>query len=277
MIVENVTTDPWRKLLSDVYNAPETSPRGMRTKELCPYTMVLENPLASMWCRFPSRKLNINYAAFEFLWYLRGNPLDLSITERAGIWKDIAKKGPIQSNYGVYLFGQGQVHRVVTELTRDKDSRRAVICILQPEHFANNAADIPCTLNMTFQIRENELNCYVTMRSSDIIFGMGNDVPCFVWTMHLVYWCLKEFYPDLKMGSYYHTSYSMHLYERHFEMVSTILDDHEVVSSPVNPQIASPQEAYYAIDRATVITQNYDKIPDEYKWCKWMHCAAKEK
>ena len=46
---------------------------------------------------------------------------------------------------------------------------------------------------------------------------------------------LKEYYKDLEMGSYTHISHSMHLYERHYDLVSKMIGlpegDEEYVST----------------------------------------------
>ena len=36
---------------------------------------------------------------------------------------------------------------------------------------------------------------------------------------------LREIYPDLELGSYYHNAGSLHLYEMHYEMRDKILED----------------------------------------------------
>jgi hypothetical protein len=63
------------------------------------------------------------------------------------------------------------------------------------------------------------------MRSQDAIFGMGNDAPCFSFIHELMWVRLRQTYPDLKLGKYWHLADSFHVYERHFDLVQGILEN----------------------------------------------------
>jgi hypothetical protein len=100
-------------------------PRGQPIREAEDYMFMLDmndSPLTS----FKARKLNLNYAKAETLWYLRGDRYDTFIESKASMWQKIKQPGGFYySNYGHYLFEEGQIYWVLDELTRDKDSRRA--------------------------------------------------------------------------------------------------------------------------------------------------------
>jgi len=64
----------------------------------------------------------------------------------------------------------------------------------------------------------------VQMRSNDIYFGLTYDAPWFSSIQQSMYLNLKEIYPDLKLGMYYHCADNIHFYERHFELTNQILD-----------------------------------------------------
>lgn len=185
-------------------------PRGQATYEVEAYRAKFLSD-DDVWCTLPSRKLSLSYVCAEFLWYLRADPQDTSITERAAIWKSLAAQGKLQSNYGVYLFREGQFMRCVNELKNDPDSRRASVIILRPEHYVANSADIPCTYSLNFRIRNGALNMSVHMRSNDAWFGAGNDCPIFRWTQHMMAIML-----GVRVGEYIHMVDSMHLYQRHW-------------------------------------------------------------
>ncbi len=273
-----MTDNPWYKLFNDVSSAPTSAPRGLKTRERLSYHLEFPRPQEQRWCNFKSRKLNVGYACYEFLWYLRGDNADTSITERATIWRELAAQGVLQSNYGQYIFEEGQLERVMNELANDPDSRRASIMILRPDHFHTKSADIPCTLGMTFQIRNMKLHMHVHMRSSDIVFGMGNDVPCFTWTQELLCNLLKRKWPTLQMGSYYHTSDSMHVYARHFKMVDTVVkySESEFDIEIYEPKISGSKEAEWVINNPAIVSFDYDLIPSGYKWARWMNKMANE-
>lgn len=271
-----INNDPWYDLLRDVYlDGDDFRPRGLATKERVGYSWFLSYPLKHRWCNFPERKLSISYACFEFLWYLRGDNADPSIAERATIWRDLLAKGVLQSNYGQYLFRDGQVQRIVEELARDPDSRRATIVILRPDHFHTESADIPCTLGLTFQIRHMRLHLHVHMRSSDAIFGMGNDVPCFTWTQELVCNLLRRRFPTLKMGFYFHHSDSMHIYERHYDLVNAIITNQSQRSEVAEPRINGSREAEWIINNPNILSYERDKIPPGFAWALWLNAQAK--
>ena len=63
------------------------------------------------------------------------------------------------------------------------------------------------------------------MRSNDIIFGLCNDIFNFCLFQQLMLNELREIYPDLELGSYYHSTGSLHLYEMHYDMRDNILTD----------------------------------------------------
>ena len=104
----------------------------------------------------PKRKFNVRYALLEFMWYLSMDPKVRNIGKAASIWKDIADSdGVVHSNYG------GCLHRgwdrVVHELVRFPESRRAVIALNQPDT-DYGMKDVPCTMFVQFFIRDEKLH-----------------------------------------------------------------------------------------------------------------------
>jgi thymidylate synthase len=172
------------------------------------------SPLTS----FAARKLNLNYAKQEFLWYLRADPLDDSIEQHATMWAKIKQPdGRYYSNYGQYLFPD-QTRYVVESLLADRFSRRASVILLQPHHLFHENKDTVCTYAINFRVRQGKLNMSVHMRSNDVIFGTTNDVFCFNMYQRFVAALL-----GLEPGTYCHLVDSLHVYERHFSMVDTLL------------------------------------------------------
>ena len=60
------------------------------------------------------------------------------------------------------------------------------------------------------------------MRSNDIFYGLTFDAPFFSFLQQSVYLKLKETYPDLELGVYYHFADNLHFYERHFDLANSI-------------------------------------------------------
>jgi hypothetical protein len=77
---------------------------------------------------------------------------------------------------------------------------------------------------VNFWIRKDYLDMKVQMRSNDVFFGLTYDAPWFSTIHQSMYLNLKEIYPDLKLGMYYHCADNIHFYERHFEIVDKILN-----------------------------------------------------
>lgn len=241
----------------------EYSPRGQKVLEIENYNYVL--PPYVRFPSFESRKLKLDYIKSEFLWYLKGDRYDKSITEQASLWKTLINEdGSINSNYGQYMFfphtGKNQFNRVVEQLVKDKDSRRASMVILNRDHVLSDTNDLPCTYAMNFRIRDNKLNMTVRMRSQDMVYGMGNDAPTFSFTHEMVYAMLKPVYEDLELGEYYHSVDSAHVYERHFEMLDQILTE-KTVQEINPPKIESVDEV--------VILRRMNNFPESFDYETW--------
>jgi thymidylate synthase len=227
-------------------------PRGQLVREVENFSYEL--PPYVRFQNFASRKMNLSYFKREMLWYLKGERFDTSICDHAKIWRDVVNKdGSINSNYGQYVFSRkhndiSQFDNVINVLCADKDSRRASIVILNNEHLLSDTNDVPCTYALNFRIRHNELNMSVHMRSQDAIFGMGSDAPAFSIIHEMVLEALRIKYLSLKMGYYFHSVDSFHVYERHWGMLEKIIagDDFEKIECP---KISGPQEVEYMMKR----------------------------
>lgn len=200
-------------------------PRGKETLELEDYQFTLQ-PF-DRFTSFRARKLSLDYIKAELIWYIGGNPYDTMITEHAQIWKDIRQpSGEFFSNYGQYIFGkQNGAQFVVDELLMDQDSRRAVIPLLNASHLFHNNKDVVCTYSMSFRIRNNRLNMSVNMRSNDAMWGMTNDVACFSFIHEIIWNMITAHMPSIEMGHYTHKVDSLHVYERHYAMLSQLVND----------------------------------------------------
>ena len=263
----------FRKIFHDIrYKGRLVSPRNQNVLELENYHCVF--PPFIRFQNFKCRKLNLDYIRDEFLWYLKGDRFDLSITEKAKIWKSTVENGYINSNYGQYIFGKiNQFDNVVKILSDDKDSRRASIVILNGYHLLFDKNDIPCTYALNFRIRDNHLNMTVHMRSQDLVFGMGADAPTFSFIHEMILNSLRKHYIDLEYGDYFHFVDSLHVYERHFEMLAKIatLDDNEDNKYILVycPQISGQDEVDF------IRKLDFSFIPDNFEFCKWLNTRDK--
>lgn len=213
--------------------APEVEIRGSKVRNVRNMAVCLEarDPVITS---FKARKMNLDYAKREWLWYLTADRMDDSICQHATMWQKLKQEdGSFFSNYGQYMFQQGlagpdrpsQFEYVIKQLKADPYSRRASMVLLQPYHLFEENTDTVCTYAINFCIEAGHLHMTVHMRSNDVIFGFTNDAFCF-WNLYeFVYRVLKHSMPDLEYGDYTHIVDSMHVYERHYEMIASIVAD----------------------------------------------------
>jgi thymidylate synthase len=154
-----------------------------------------------------------SYAELEWQWYLSKNRDVSEIKKQAKIW-DKMHNGDnlVNSNYGYQWSRNNQLEFVIDELTKNPNSRRAVVTIYDGKDHELHSFDTPCTLNIVFNITNDKLNMSVLMRSNDLWFGFCNDQYCFSKLQELV--ALKL---NLEIGWYYHFANNLHLYDKHFD------------------------------------------------------------
>lgn len=222
-----------------------SSPRGMKVKETLGVSFKVTDP-RRRWTYNPARKFKHQYAIAEALWYLSGSDSTEWISYYAPFWRDISDDGTTaNSAYGARIFKPhrriadgrfSQWEWVKSELRRDPDSRRAIIHIKSPIDSLDAIKDVPCTLALQFLVRDESLHLVVNMRSSDLILGIANDVPAFTILQELMALEL-----GLGLGEYIHVSNSLHVYERHWDMLDQMCSAEGLAaSSELDLRHASP-------------------------------------
>lgn len=239
-------TEAYYGLLSDVYDNPDfvCSPRGLKIKEKFGIRFEIKDPRN----RLPfivERNFSVSYVVAEALWYFSGLDSTEWISNYSAFWNKISDDGKTaNSAYGARIFKPHprvasnvnqtwtQWQGVIDELVSDNDSRRAVIHIRSPQDSLLAKKDVPCTLTLQFFLRSDKLYLVVSMRSSDLILGIGNDIPAFTLFQEAMALELsKRLGRTIELGSYIHVSNSLHLYERNFTQVEDILKNK--VRSPI--------------------------------------------
>jgi thymidylate synthase len=221
----------YEAILHDLAYSPEyiTKPRDMVIKENCDVSIVLEDPTSCLYAN-PLRSSQFKYIAAEFLWYFMGRNDVAWISKYAKFWEHIQNPdGTVNSSYGNLLFtlknehGFSQYEWAHQSLVKDKDTRQAVLHFNLPKHQSFENKDFVCTMYGIFQIRENKLNFTIHMRSNDVILGLPTDIAFFAVLQMQMLNHLKITYPELELGTYTHIANSLHVYERHFELVENML------------------------------------------------------
>lgn len=225
--------EAYKNLLNEVYSKyeHETAPRGMNIREIMNCSMIIENPYSNLF-KNEARDLPLKYLKKELALYLSGRCDVDGFGKASKFWNKIANDdGTINSAYGNLIFKMldtpnkfSQWRWAFYSLVQDKDTRQAVMHFNRPMHQYLGVKDFPCTLEMTFHIRDNKLNATVVMRSNDVIKGTTFDVPFFMLLQQMMLNAIQKVYPDVKMGTYTHIAHSMHLYESDFELVGKMLE-----------------------------------------------------
>lgn len=283
----------YHKALDLVYATPdyETAPRGMKIRECMNVVMELVNPTLNLFkCEDKSLTMPTGYTKKEIALYLAAyKNVDL-FGAAAPFWKTIANAdGTVNSAYGDLIFGKQDSGSQMTQyswavrmLQTDKDTRQAYMLFNRPMHQFLGNKDVPCTLSEIFHIRNNKLNATVTMRSNDLVSGFVHDIPSFTLFQWLVYKVLKtNAYPDLELGTYTHIVYSLHLYEKDFDLTRRRLLAGILPNSfplPENPGLIKSEDINKIIDakfNGAEITGNWD-YPENEPFYTWLLTAPKK-
>ena len=204
-----------------------SQPRDLKVKEsiLSNFVINPKQPIVD----FPQRKFNWKYLAGEMAWYLKQDRDVDYIGNFSNFWSRITNPdtNEINSNYGSLVFNKEQFGWVIDSLEQDKNSRQAIMFFNSPKFQFEGNKDFVCTMYANFFIRHNILHMKVQMRSNDIFYGLTFDAPFFAFLQQSVFLKLKETYPDLELGMYYHFADNLHFYERHFEL-ATEIQGHDV-------------------------------------------------
>ena len=205
----------WSQTLAMILGSgDEVSPRGKLTKELPQYTVSvnMRQPVLTMG----ARNLSYQFMAAEAFWILSGDDKVDGIAPWNKRIADFSDDG--ETFFGAY--GPkvvSQLDYVVDKLLIDKDSRQAGLTIWRENPTATK--DVPCTIAIFCNIRNDKLNVHVFMRSSDAWLGLPYDVFNFSMLGHLVCARLnRKLLPDtlIEPGILYVTAASSHLYDENF-------------------------------------------------------------
>lgn len=226
-----------------VANGPTNNARGTVSKELLDVALVVEDPTQCLYLN-QARGSQTKYIAAEFLWYYMGRKDVGFISKWAKFWETIQNPdGSANSAYGNLIFTEKNQHDLtqyqwaIQSLMNDSNTRQAVLHFNKPvhQHFSNK--DFVCTMYANLHIRNNKLYMSVFMRSNDAVWGTPTDVAFFCSLQMQIHSHLKQFYPELELGSYTHVANSYHVYDRHYDLADSMLT-HEFVPVTLPPIVS---------------------------------------
>lgn len=229
-VVAKTGSEAYVELMRQVLNEGEmVSPRGQLTFEVPDVTVIVEN-LSEAHVLNTVRRVNSKILATEYAHLLGGisslEQLDLA---SGGRFTQFANDGRLMGAYGPRI--RHQLPRVVDCLTRDPDTRQAVLTIWGGKEHAEESLDRPCTLTIQFRLRDDRLSVRASMRSSDVVLGAPYD-----WWMFSRLGMSVASVLGVEFGSFVLTTGSMHLYERDLG----IANDVEAAGVLAKPRFAVP-------------------------------------
>lgn len=189
--------------------------RGLKTVELLNQTITFDGRESGL-ITLPGFSTSERYVEAEFEWYNSASNKSDFISKFAAMWDVIAnERGFVNSNYGHLVYSPqncNQYDNVVKELKNDPQSRRAVM-VYCPNHIHYTGGnDYVCTMYTSYTVRNNKLQAFVSMRSSDLRYGIvGADL---AWQTHILHKLCNDL--GYEPGNIHWHACSLHLYERHF-------------------------------------------------------------
>lgn len=212
--------EAWFNTLQNLvaYGSQEEA-RGLMFKELRHHATVfdMKDPIITI----PERELGYKFMPAEAYWILTGDNRVETIAPYSKAISQFSDDGRFfDGAYGPMVVQQ--LRYVVECLANDPGSRQAVIDIWRPN--PRPSKDIPCTLSLQFMIRQHQLHCVATMRSSDIWLGWVYD--CFNFTsiaFYILEMLAKDYKRFYELGMCCITAGSQHIYNRDLEKATKIV------------------------------------------------------
>lgn len=232
--LDDVLNATYKKINSDGISI--SSKRGDNV-EILNYSATLLNPRARTSMSLDRKLVKSKFA--EFAWYLsQDESLEFIEPYIVAYNKEEQENNKILGAYGPKIFGseengnESQLERVIKQLTERPNTKQAYISLSYASDYKvrkERYSSPPCTIGLHFYVRNEKLSLTAFMRSNDAYFGLPHDLFCFTMLQELVACRI-----GLELGSYTHTSTSMHIYADKLLRVNQYLEEgfHEAVVMP---------------------------------------------
>ena len=199
-----------------------------------------------------NRNISYEYALGELIWYFSGsNSVDF-ISKFGSLWKKISDDGKTNNSaYGYILkrkFNFDQIEKIIDLLSKDKNSRRAVLNINTPNPDVITTKDEPCTIAIQYLIRDGKLNCTTFMRSNDIYYGLPYDAIFFTELQKHIANRL-----GLEYGEWTHFATSLHVYEKDIDKIKNLKDDEISYKINIEKLIDNCYSLYVFVDKNNIM------------------------
>lgn len=249
----NTFCNIFKELRKALLVAPVVAPRGQKTKELLSVSIELINPRNRLIYHL-ERKYNYAFNVAEMISYLAG----INSVQYMDFWNSNYKQFSdnrvnFRGNYGERL--KFYIPELIEKLKNDSDTRQATLSVYSSEDMMRKTKDTPCTLALDFKIRDKKLYLHVFMRSNDLIFGLQYDLPAFTMIQEIIANTL-----GVELGNYNHTTASLHVYERHWELLKEMKDVKAIKSSKIIENYEDILKYGNEVNRMSIDPLYYSKI-----------------
>ena len=204
-----------------------------------------------------NRNISYEYILGELIWYFTGSNDVNFISKFGSLWKKISDDGKTNNSaYGYILkrkFKFDQIEKIIDLLSKDKNSRRAVLNINTPNFDVIDTKDEPCTIAIQYLIRDGKLNCTTFMRSNDIYYGLPYDAIFFTELQKHVANRL-----GLEYGEWTHFATSLHVYERDIDKIKNLKNDKISYKVNIEKLISNCYSLYVVVDKNNIMKYAID-------------------
>ena len=206
----------------------EVSPRGQLTKEVRNATIILTDPTKAIPAKV-GRKLNMKIGAVETTQLIAGvsSAMQLNLVSK-NAFEAYMNSGRLMGAYGPRLYQQ--LENVIRLISDDPDTRQAAALVWRGDETdlaLKGNKDVPCTVALSWNVRNGKLNASTIMRSNDVFLGVAYDFWMFTRLQMTLAWAL-----GLEVGDYRHHAVSLHAYERDWDKVGEFVIDPEEPKLP---------------------------------------------
>lgn len=196
------------KVLTNELNKKGTiiGPRGEKTLELLNVSVEIKNPL--------DRIVNIGQFKHHFILQEAYDILN-SNDPRVIHSKQMLEKTMGDSSDPMFFgnelrqaFSRWSFKKILDRFIKDKDTRKAILTLGN----RRNTKHTPCMIFAHFIIRDNKLYMTAETRGTAISMGFINDIYFLTLAQEILLGWIKEYYPEVEMGSFIYKTVSLHSY-----------------------------------------------------------------
>lgn len=267
--VYNDATRAYRALLTAILkHGRRVAPRGIATYELPFYSTAFRMSYPVVYSE--ARKPSYRFMAAEPLWILSGS-------DRVDEIAPYNKRMREFSDNGFTLFGAygpriaSGIDYVVRTLSNDRDSRQAIVSLWRREieTLPTVPKDVPCTVALSYQIRDRHLDAFVMMRSSDAWLGVPYDWFTFSVVAAKILALYNHDRPSIdrvRLGTLYFVAASEHLYEANVEDAARVAAETVGFFGERIPHTyTADRHGWYEFETDLVAARE-KRIPDADRW-----------